>query len=242
MLLYPRLTSALALAELEHLRAFGDGEAGLLVRFAHPKAVPAATGGRRADETDLRELRESVMIILEEDDTSSKAGFDRALGRALHGCLQISRADAAHPETWNFLTLLVFPDILVRRFPDLHKDRALGSKRNVLRRVWLRERVIGSVAYSTDSPLQEDEYVQIEERPVTARIPHLAQSVARHLVTINVENRSVLTRQVMLRLTRLTGPLDLACLPSAQLDRLVQETVAEALEDYHRNRREALTP
>ena len=232
MLLYPRLSSALATAELEYLRSRDEEEASQFVRFSHPKAVPAATGGRRADEADLRELRAGVMHAWEQGGVSSKGEFDRALGKVLHEGLQISRADAAHPETWNFLTLLVFPDVLVRRFPDPHRDRALGSPRNVLRRVWLREHLIGPVAYSTDAPLQEEEYVAIVERTAMARIPHLAQCVAGHLVVLKLDNRALLTRQVMLRLTRLTGPLDLACLPYDHLNDLVEGAVSEALEVY----------
>ena len=46
--------------------------------------------------------------------------------------LEIIPADAAHDETWNFLTLVVFPDVAVQRFPDMHVDRMIGTPRNVL--------------------------------------------------------------------------------------------------------------
>lgn len=214
--LYPRVSNGLAEQTLKELRA-EPGAAHEFVALEHPKAVPAATGGRRAELEELRQLRTAVLARLESIGDDDQRGFDRVLGQALSENLDISASDAAHKETWNFLTLMVFPDLLVRRFPDLHRDRALGGQRNVLRRVWLRERIIGKDGYSTERPLSEDEYVQILERSATARIPGLSRILGATIAGLTVVNREDFTRTLMRRVSRLTGPLELALYDEHQL-------------------------
>ena len=92
-----------------------------------------------------------------------------ALGRTLHEHLRIIPADAAHDETWSFLTLVVFPDVAVIRFPDMHVNRLIGTPRNVLRRTWFRQEVLGDLLHSTGRPLGEDELVGLFERSALAR-------------------------------------------------------------------------
>ncbi|WP_144276619.1 hypothetical protein [Parenemella sanctibonifatiensis] len=148
--------------------------------------------------------------------------LDARLGRALHQHLQIQRSDAGQREVWSFLTLLVFPDILRARFPDLQRARALGGERNVLYRVWLRQELLGDLARSGPNALREDEFVQLLERRAVARIPHLSRICAEEILTQDHPNRpDVFTRPFMKLVVRLTGPLDLGAVPEDELRGLV---------------------
>lgn len=222
--LYPRISNALATLTLERLRV-EPGAAGKFVVLDHPKAVPAATGGRRVELDDLRQLRTAVLESVQSITEDDQRGFDRTLGQVLNENLDISASDAAHKETWNFLTLMMFPDLLVRRFPDLHQDRALGGQRNVLRRVWLRERIVGEDGYCTERPLSEDEYVQILERSATARVPGLSRLLGSIVAGLVVLNREDFTRALMRRVSRLTGPLELAVYDEHELRAVVLDLV-----------------
>ncbi|MGA4668896.1 hypothetical protein ACPCG0_03705 [Propionibacteriaceae bacterium Y1923] len=229
-ILYPRLSNALALDRLDQIRRTARSSVPELVTFAHPKAVPVATGATRATPDDLSRHRDEVMAAVEEVPAEHQAEFDRVLGRALQRSLDISRSDAAHPETWNFLTLMVFPDLLVRRFPDLHPNRALGKRRNVLRRTWLRETILGPEAYESEQPLNEDEYVQILERTAVARIPGLAASAGRNLAGVTMAGRAdQLTRPVMTRITWMTGARELSTLGPDGIEGLVRGVIGEVL-------------
>lgn len=230
-LLFPRISKSIALATLEELRRRGDQDVAGFVRMDHPKVEFAATSARRARPADLQHLRDEVMAVVGAVPLTEQAEFDRALGQILANRLQMSRSEASHDEPWSFLTLMVFPDLLVRRYPDLHQNRALGSRRNVLRRTWLRETLIGPEGYQTDQPLNEDEYVQILERTAMVRIPGMARSLGRNLARIKMEGRADrLTRRVATRITWMTGPRELSTLTEDDIETLVKTAIAELTE------------
>ena len=143
-----------------------------------------ATGGRVADDERIAEVRLGVFEAVKswrdrgQVTRQEAAAFDLALGRTLHKTLEIVPADAAHDETWSFLTVVVLPDIAVLRFPDMHEDRLLGTPRNVLRRVWLREEVMGDLQRGAERPLGEDELVGLFERTSLARNRRLLRRLA----------------------------------------------------------------
>jgi len=112
------------------------------------------------------------------------SGFDRKVGRILFEQLEISDHDGSSEEVWGFLTIIVLPDVAVWRFPNRSDERMLGVPRNTFRRVWMRERVLGSINHDNDSgtaPLGEDELVGIFERTYLSRSHELARSMARCL-------------------------------------------------------------
>jgi hypothetical protein len=153
------------------------------------------------------------------------AAFDLALGHTLHEHLQIIPADAAHDEIWSFLTLVVFPDVAVLRFPDMHVDRLIGTPRNVLRRPWFRQEVLGDLLHSTDRPLGEDELVGLFERSALARnhalIRRLAVAVSEYA---GPAARSEWARDLYKRVRFSTGPRLLDALSDAELDAIIHGT------------------
>src|SRR5690606_7072876 len=107
------------------------------------------------------------------------AAFDLAVGRALHDSLQIIPGDAAHDETWNFLALVVMPDVTVLRFPDMHPDRMFGTLRNPLRSSWVRWDTLGDLTDMYPRPLGVDEMVGLFERSEMARNRPLVRALAK---------------------------------------------------------------
>lgn len=234
--IYPRLPLAIAKARIDELgEAFANGgltEVEQLVGVEHPRAAPIATGGRVADQEDIAAVRGAVMEALAPWRTGAgvarpqAAAFDLALGRVLHDQLQIVPSDAAHDETWSFLTLIVLPDVAVMRFPDMHVDRLLGGNRNVLRRPWLREEVLGDLLHATDRPLGEDELVGLFERTALSRNRALIRRLAHAVVTYEgTAARSEWARELYKRVTFVTGPRLLDALPEVELDELIRASV-----------------
>lgn len=226
--LYPRLDTSTALGQLAQLKRLAPTESPT-VAMQHPKMEFAATGGQRVDVNHLQALRHAVMQDLASVPEGAVGQFDAVLGQSLAKHLEISRSEAAHEQPWTFLTLMVFPDVLLARFPDLTEARALGRPRNVLRRVWTIEQLIGFQLPGTVKPLSQDEYLNILERSALARVPNLARLVALELVRLEVPQRDFLTRHLLKRLTMDGGPLDLSLLSFGDLQAHVRQRLSEAL-------------
>lgn len=214
-------------------RAYADGGLpGLqeFVAFDHPHSAPVATGGRVADQRRLMQVRKAVVESLEDwpltEPLGSKvAAFDLALGRALHEHLEIVPADAAHDETWSFLALMVFPDVVVQRFPDMATERLLGTPRNALRRTWFREDVLGDLQHSAKRPLGEDELVGLFERSALARNHFLVRRLAVAVLSYEGPARSAWAREVYKQVTLVTGARLLDALSDDELDDLIATAI-----------------
>ena len=228
---YPRLTDTEALARVEELRDLADESVERLrefVTYSHDRAAPVPTGGPVASGPMLRLVREGVLTDLGGHlgpDGSIRGGsrdFDWALGRSLHQRLAILTSDAAHRGPWNFLSALVFPDLVWARFPDPSEDRALGGPRNALRRVWRRYDLLGHLDGAGAEALNEDELVQLTERTALARNRRLASALARQVIRYEGPRRMEYTRGLAKRATFVTGPLLLDVLSDGDLDDLVE--------------------
>ncbi|WP_135452761.1 hypothetical protein [Mycobacterium sp. DL99] len=227
-LCYPRLNRGDAEAIFDELRtryAVG-GRAALAdeVRFDHERKVPVATG-RIATPEEIAGVRQSVLehmaSWLVQERISDKAGFDGALGRSLHGVLNIVPADAAHEGTWSFLTLVVFPDIAAVRFPDFHINRFIGTARNALRRPWQRQEILGDLPEDRGRPLGEDELVGLTERSALVRNRRLARALAGRVQAYDGPNRSQWARGLYKSATFQSGVRLLDALDDAEIDRFV---------------------
>ena len=227
MRLYPRLSDVLAKARLEDLRRSAPEHLSAMVLFEHDAAAPVPTGGMPVSEQELRALRQVVLDSLEPYmakpflSRRDVSAFDRTLGRALGAKLDIVPSDAAHREVWSFLTVLVFPDLLQRRFSDMPDERALGGPRNALRRTWEREQVIGDLLSSSDAPLVEDELVGLFERTALARNRELVRALTRRVLSFQGTWRTVFARELYKQARYLTGPLLLDALNVDEIQRVV---------------------
>ena len=232
---YPRLSLPFAKARIseiaEAMSSGGVSGVQALARTEHPRAAPVATGGRVADSGHIANVRATVLKAIEQwrwlgrVSRTQAAAFDLALGTTLHEHLRIVPADAAHDETWNFLTLVVFPDVAVLRFPNMHLDRLIGTPRNVLWRTWYRQEVLGELLHSTDRPLGEDELVGLFERSAVARNRALIRRLAVAVLAYDGPTaRSEWARDLYKRVTFSTGPRLLDALSDAELDAIIYGT------------------
>jgi hypothetical protein len=227
-LLYPRLPRLVALSIAEKISIVASEDPRQLVElvaFEHPRASPIPTGGSVVQSNYIHSVRESVMeevghfLDTGRIPNRSISEFDRRVGVILHEQLEITPADAAHEGAWSFLALLVFPDVSYARFPDLHQDRLVGTKRNVLRRLWIRQDVLGDLTTTGDPPLGEDEFVGLLERTAMARNPRLVRALARRVIAYEGSiARSEFARLLYKRAMHTTGPLLLDVLSDEQLD------------------------
>lgn len=233
-LVYPRLSDAESLIRLAALREANTDAIGLraMVGLEHDRAAPVPTGGSVAGVAKLRRLRERVTddILPLVDQAGRVPGgfqeFDWRLGRCLHRELDIVRSDAAHRSTWNFLSLMVFPDLVWVRFPDPKDERALGGARNVLRRAWHRYDVLADLDGQGAEKLNEDELVQLTERTSLARNRRLVNALARRIIAHAGPRRMEFARELAKRATFITGPLLLDILSDHDLEQLVDALAA----------------
>jgi hypothetical protein len=236
-LVYPRLPLGAArelLAEIRDAQERGVAAVAKLAAISHPKAAPVATGGREATADELLTVRVAVLDEVgpwvDQGSISRKQQpkFDARLGRALHEALRIVPADAAHPGTWNFLTLVLLPDVAVTRFSDLPDDRGLGTKRerNVLSRAWIRWAALGDLLDQGDPVLGEDELVGLLERTAVARNRVLVIELARAIIAYDGKTaRSEFARNLYKLVRYRTGPLMLDLLSQAELSAVVDAEV-----------------
>jgi hypothetical protein len=230
---YPRLPDSIAHARIEEIKTAAElgGLAAVeaLAQIGHPQAAPVATGGRVVEPARIKEVREAAIAAVEGWRVrgrvgSDEAAFDRYLGRALHERLDILPADASHSGTWSFLTLIVMPDIALLRFPGMHPDRLYGGRRNVLRRTWYRQEVLGDLMHASDRPLAEDELVGLLERTALARNRALVRRLALAVLTYDgTMARSEWAHKLYLRVTFTTGARLLDGLSDEEFDTIIRE-------------------
>lgn len=227
---YPRLPRSEADRLMARYESMGAQELFAEAAVSHPRAHPAPTGGHPAPRPLLVqvtvEARAAAAQWLEQDRRVQRpdaADFDRRVGAALHAAMHIMSADAAQNETWNFITLVMLPDLAVLRFPDRHPSRLLGGQRNVFRRPWWRREVLGGLTTEGDPPLGEDELVGIFERSKLARSRALARVLAGEILSYRGSDRSQFARNLTKLVRRHTGPRLLDYLGPPDLERLVAD-------------------
>lgn len=133
------------------------------------RATRSATASVTADENHLDTVRVRILAHARVHGfgvaDAPTSGFDHELPRVLHGALDLPPAEAGKVEVWNYLTLVLLPDVAMWRWPNPQRkpgyERLMGKPRNVFRRHWWRGRLLGD---TLAKQLSEDELVQISER------------------------------------------------------------------------------
>ena len=122
---------------------------------------------------------------------SSRNNWDRIVGAALLGAVDMEPFQRHGDDAWTYLTVHLFPEFPSWRFPGRQReaadndekvkprDRVLGGRRNVLYRVWFRAHVLGPDLRIPDGadPLGEDELDNIFGRPTISRNHELARKI-----------------------------------------------------------------
>lgn len=215
-----------------------------LATVTHPKAYPPPLVTQLPTAGFLRNVRSGVLAIAEEHGFPHRkkakdtrlSEFDVRVGNFLLDSLDISPADAGMEETWNFLTLVLLPDVAAWRFQNSTKnpeyDRWLGRPRNVFRKAWWRAYCLGPDLNAT---LGEDEGVNIMERPTFGLNPILARAIARAHNDFSRNYRlarSELLRLVMVQLGKLSSIINLDSLPEGEITKLVENTYRSTAERF----------
>lgn len=241
MISYPRLGTAAALGEISAMIAASD-TAALTARGAttHLAQEWYPTARRRAEEDELRALAAAVRQTAFDFgfparlSRSRVTAFDQALIPQLDLNLTPVPSDAAEEGMWNFITLVLLPDVAAWRFPNAAADpryeRWIGKlDRNVFARLWWRLYVLGPEAAAG---IGEDESHSIMERNFKGD-RRVAKAIAeKHLRVVKGPlsmDRSAVLRDVMKRLLRLSYFMSIDLLSDSQLEELLDEVYRDSL-------------
>lgn len=246
MRLIPRFTAEQAGARLAdiHQRLSAGAAVIDLVRDDMGEAALNPTGGEAPSPADLAGWRESVTRRMSGQQPGTKSGNDRhsiVLGQALSECIAPSASDAAHDGVWSFLSLWMFPDLVLQRWGmasdgpavDRWVGAQLGRDRNYLKLSWRRWQILGDILHEGEQPLGEDEFGALLERTALARNVTLIRAAARQVLAYaGTGSRMDFTRAFMKELTYLSGPLQLDALDEQDLQILVGEVAAGVSERH----------
>lgn len=191
----------------DHIRGFIDGSA-LSVQWIEWNA----SGGTRASEADLKELRIAVLETAVEHgfpgSKANKAGFDRACAKILteSPLLRAVHSETFRDDCWSYMaTILLLPVTLWRYGVSFSRMR--GGIRNTFQRLWIRGVLLDRGCNNPErwlylERLTEDACVQLTERPGIAASKVLTQAIAHNWVirSVNGRNMEALMRKVCKKL------------------------------------------
>lgn len=209
-LLYPRLSRSEGLTRLKQFEHLSPGDLRKLASLEHPQAAVAPTGGVPASTGDLEAVQFEVRAIADaagfpNELRGNEQAFDRPCGTGLRNVMNIVPADAASEDVWTFLSVVVLPEIGPWRFPKRAEERMLGRPRNVMRRLWWRAWALGPDLDAKPegcTPLGEDEFVGIMERPSIGGNPNTAQAVCDAIWRAEANGLSMARSEFARQLTR----------------------------------------
>lgn len=215
MKLYPRLpliiaeslVPTLSSETVENLKDRSDD-------IDHKDLRYAPTGGQKVAPRFLKELQHTVKACAQTHGYPSRSGadsyheFDTECGILLHQNMNISPSEASHISVWYFMTCILMPDIVRWRFPgedSTAEERFLGSsrgmRRNTFGRLWWRTYLLHeedqSDPYMILRELNEDDLVQITERPSIAGNKYLARQIGNVLLAVSKSNSKIPRRELM---------------------------------------------
>ncbi len=226
-ILYPHLPFNLAVLLAQERCSLNLEEAiGLSEDLHLSKVFYSPTGGNRVTEFQLRELQRQVRECAktfgypQAGSEKQLAAFDSECTALIFDKMDLIASEASDLRMWYYLTCVLLPDVVRWRFPgendgETSTPRFLGSdrglRRNTIGRLWWRAFVLHIPneieKYRLIRGLNEDELVQITERPSLAADPILSREVATALLALSfddiVVSRRELFRDVAKRFRRL---------------------------------------
>ena len=215
--LLPRLSPARASelrAQVVAAQAVPVFDVSLLESEFYGKSVFPATGGKRITVEELLDLRRLCVdgVADAEDGLES----DLRLGRVFNGLSERSAGELGNAAVWDFLTLVLLPDVGTSRFGITSKDLSSrltgGNRRHVFQRLWRRWNVLGPAAVESKF-FTEDEYQAVLERRITSEMKSLALSVFEEVRRASIDGgftRREYTRMYMKQLIQTTGIVDIS--------------------------------
>ncbi|WP_338438701.1 DUF6339 family protein [Synechococcus elongatus] len=208
--LLPRLPQTSALRRFTQIQ--GDRSLSRLAAEASntdPNLVYGATGGTRLNTNRLTELRQKLVEIAKhhgypkKGSTTGLTGFDYKASIVLAESDFFQSGEAWRNDVWNFIALILLPDLVEWRFPNAGRERYFGGSRNVFQRLWRRGTFLDRgiehpKRWELIEKLSEDAYSAILERPTLSANP----VVARALAEVWVEMSSLVKSNDLQTITR----------------------------------------
>lgn len=241
---FPRLNTAHASAIIRSLSDKKVTEAATVASAEHQSSYDYATALQKVNVTELEKLRSSMLEIAtrhgypEPPTTNQAREFDYATAHLLDTSLELIPAEAANTEVWNFLTLVLLPDVAMWRYPNTddnpHFERWIGTPRNVFRKLWWREAVLGR---DLNIQVGEDESVAIMERPNLAANPSVARAMVRAFIKMRGDlpkgaHRSDLMRACALKTRSAYTLTTFEVLSEREIDELILDIFTTAKTSY----------
>ncbi|SMY11419.1 hypothetical protein BJEO58_01004 [Brevibacterium jeotgali] len=216
--LYPRLSAERASAQRGRLLS-GDAafDASLLEESLTDVSAFPPTGGRRITDEDLHRLREKCTAELGlpwPSGVRTDDELDLRIGRVLYEESVGSAGEFGNAQVWDFLTLILLPDLALERFPREGKGAIArltgGNRRHVFQRLWRRWRVFGADIVQARE-LTEDDYVALLERRLTGQNRTLAVKTVREIQNSgrSGQSRREFTRVFMRQLVQVSGLVEM---------------------------------
>lgn len=236
---YPKLSDHAAMQIIEQMIDKSPSEISKLHAVSHHQEYFYETYSQRVSHQQLRELRTELISLAEAQGfphsvfVNGHRKFDQKAATILGQKTELIPAEAASQEVWNFLTLVLLPDIAAWRFKNQSRHRAyprwMGGPRNTFARLWWRDATLGS---SLSSFLGEDEAVGIMERTNLSANPSIARAIVRAFQT-EIEKRPNVARSEILRtcmvyLRMRFTLVDLDSFSEEQLDKRISDWFSES--------------
>lgn len=210
---------------------------------SHPSQFYYPTAAHFVSEEKLLDFRREVLKVAREfnfpdpGSLAQRRSFDQKISNMLFQDLDLTPAEAANREVWNFLTLVLLPDIAKWRYPNENRQvdypRWLGDDRNVIRKLWWREATLGR---ELNSMIGEDEAVGIMERPLLGGQTKVARSMVKALLIVEKEfpqaARSELFRACAVNLRRYTPFTALEFFSESEADEFVLRVFRDASQSF----------
>ena len=243
MYLYPQISYAFAHEMILEAARAPVQEVAARSATSHRSAFYTATGGNRVPEEHLRALQTEIRSLASSNgypsppSTDERRQFDSATARLLHRQMNIVPADAARPGVWQFFAVVMLPDVVRWRFPgesgSTVEERFKGGVRNTFQRLWWRAAILhvpdSDAPYALLDRLNEDEVVQIMERPLIAGHRDFTRAVATAFLdavtAADAGRRMTLMRDVQKRVFRFSSFLAFEALNSEQTNLLAHDLI-----------------
>lgn len=244
--LYPRLDRREAAKLRDQLLSSRNGvvfdPAALEKALADPYTFPS-TGGLRITEGTLLEMRAACLSALNHvrtDDQDFGVAFDLAVGRELIARTDGSRGEMGVPRVWDFLALVLLPDLawlrisaggaVATRGAGAKRRLVGGDRRHVLQKLWKRWTVFGPETVESGL-LTEDDYVAMLERRLTLERPEIARRCAASIIRSGYRGsaRREYTRVFMRHLVQMSGIVHIGEDDSEHLDAMFAHLHAETV-------------
>jgi len=237
--LWPHLPDTVATEIYDHVAGRTAAQLDHVSQDRHPAQIYTATGGTRADGRRVRELRDVIVSTARQHgfpNGGTKTDFDRELAPKLLAEMDLALAEASDRRLWNFLTLVVAPDVTAWRWAgSSNRERWIcrDPTRHMFSRLWWHAYLFtdpstGRIEGEVLDRLTESDLNQLFERRRIAGNRRVLRSLARAVLDVSDASRRPLIRDAAKRVLRRMAVIDFHALTDGEVEHEVARLVDEA--------------